>query len=62
MIGIVDAFSPSYAQARKKFLEGAAAAGLPIESHAHPLKGVMVKTLPWTWCATGRAMRPSCSS
>ncbi len=39
MIGIVDAFSPSYAQARKKFLEGAAAAGLPIESHAHPLKG-----------------------
>ena len=39
MIGLVDAFSPSYAQARKKFLEAAAAAGLPIESHAHPLKG-----------------------
>ena len=39
MIGLVDAFSPSYAQARKKFLEAAATAGLPIESHAHPLKG-----------------------
>jgi hypothetical protein len=31
MIGLVDAFSPSYAQARKKFLEAAATAGLPIE-------------------------------
>ena len=39
MTGIVEAFSPSYAQARTKFLEAAAAAGLPIESHAHPLKG-----------------------
>ena len=39
MTGIVEAFSPSYAEARKKFLEAAAAAGLPIESHAHPLKG-----------------------
>ena len=39
MIGLVDAFSPSYARARTQFLEAAAAAGLPIESHAHPLKG-----------------------
>ena len=39
MIGIAHAFSPSYAQARTRFLEAAAAAGLPIESHAHPLKG-----------------------
>src|SRR3989344_413330 len=39
MIGLVDAFSPSYAKARTKFLEAAATAGLPIESHAHPLKG-----------------------
>ena len=39
MIGIAQAFSPSYAQARTKFLEAAAIAGLPIESHAHPLKG-----------------------
>ena len=39
MIGIAHAFSPSYAQARTRFLEAAAAAGLSIESHAHPLKG-----------------------
>lgn len=39
MIGIPAAFSASYAQARIKFLEAAAAAGLAIESHAHPLSG-----------------------
>ena len=39
MIGITDAFSVSYARARVQFLEAAATAGLPIESHAHPLKG-----------------------
>ena len=39
MIGITDAFSTSYARARARFLEAAATAGLPIESHAHPLKG-----------------------
>ena len=39
MIGVVEAFSPSYARARTQFLEAAAAAGLSIESHAHPLKG-----------------------
>ncbi|RYF65037.1 MAG: DUF2817 domain-containing protein, partial [Comamonadaceae bacterium] len=39
MIGIASAFSHSYAEARKKFLEAGATAGLPIESHAHPLKG-----------------------
>ena len=39
MIGIVEAFSSSYAQARVKFLEAAATAGLQIESHNHPLKG-----------------------
>ncbi|MDP2771234.1 MAG: M14 family metallopeptidase [Giesbergeria sp.] len=39
MIGITDAFSTSYARARVQFLEAAATAGLPIESHAHPLKG-----------------------
>ena len=37
MIGITDAFSTSYARARARFLEAAATAGLPIESHAHPL-------------------------
>ena len=39
MIGVVEAFSASYARARTQFLEAAAAAGLAIESHAHPLKG-----------------------
>ena len=39
MIGVVQAFSGSYARARTQFLEAAATAGLPIESHVHPLKG-----------------------
>lgn len=39
MIGVVEAFSPSYARARTQFLEAAAAAGLTIESHRHPLPG-----------------------
>ena len=39
MIGIQDAFSPRYARARTQFLEAAAAGGLSIESHPHPLKG-----------------------
>ena len=39
VIDIRDAFSPSYARARIKFLEAAAAAGMAIRSHEHPLKG-----------------------
>ncbi len=39
MIGITEGFSTSYAQARTKFLEAAATAGLPIESFNHPLPG-----------------------
>ena len=39
MIAIPQAFSASYAEARVKFLEGAATAGLAIESHLHPLPG-----------------------
>ena len=39
MIPLTSAFSSSYAQARVKFLEGAATAGLSIESFAHPLPG-----------------------
>ena len=39
MIGIVESFSRSYREARTKFLEAAATAGLQVESHAHPLKG-----------------------
>ncbi len=39
MITIPSAFSSSYSQARVKFLEAAATAGLAIQSFAHPLKG-----------------------
>lgn len=39
MIGVTQAFSPTYARARTQFLEAAATAGLAVESHAHPLKG-----------------------
>jgi len=39
VIGIGEAFSPRYAQARQKFLQGCVSAGLAVEPHAHPLKG-----------------------
>lgn len=39
------AFAPSYARARVLFLEGAAAAGMAIRSHNHPLTGVDGETL-----------------
>jgi Protein of unknown function (DUF2817) len=39
MMGLVEAFSTNYAQARVKFLEAAATAGLQIESFNHPLPG-----------------------
>lgn len=39
MISVPSAFSSSYAQARVKFLEAAALAGLPIATFAHPLLG-----------------------
>jgi Protein of unknown function (DUF2817) len=39
MISIPTAFSASYAEARKKFLEAAATASLPIQSFNHPLPG-----------------------
>ncbi|MCB1978261.1 MAG: M14 family metallopeptidase [Burkholderiaceae bacterium] len=39
MMGVNEAFSVRYAQARMKFLEVAATLGLVIESHAHPLTG-----------------------
>ena len=32
-------FSQSYAEARQQFLEAAAAAGLAVQSHVHPLTG-----------------------
>ena len=39
MISVPKAFSVSYSEARIKFLEAAAIAGLSVQSHAHPLKG-----------------------
>ena len=39
MIGVAEAFSPSYAEARAKFLHGCVAAGLKVDSRAHPDKG-----------------------
>ncbi len=40
MIGVGEAFSTSYTQARAKFLQGAAVAGLKLQSHKHPLLSV----------------------
>ena len=45
MIGLHQAFAPSYARARVLFLEAAAAAGTAIRSHNHPLTGVAGETL-----------------
>jgi len=39
MSSIGDAFAGSYSQARRKFLDAAAALALPVESHRHPLPG-----------------------
>lgn len=39
MMSVVASFSTSYAQARVKFLEAAAVAGLAVTSHCHPLAG-----------------------
>ena len=45
MIQPSEAFSGSYARARVRFLEGAAAAGMSIQSHNHPLPGRDGETL-----------------
>ncbi|WP_066267250.1 M14 family metallopeptidase [Hydrogenophaga palleronii] len=45
MIAPQAGFSSSYAQARVRFLEGAAAAGMAISSHNHPLAGRDGETL-----------------
>lgn len=45
MIDPQAAFAPSYARARVMFLEGAAAAGMAIRSHNHPLVGRDGETL-----------------
>lgn len=45
MTNLSQAFSISYAQARVRFLEAAASAGLPLASHVHPLPGRDGETL-----------------
>ncbi len=40
MIGLLEAFSQNYAQARVKFLSAAANAGLAVQSLVHPLQGI----------------------
>ncbi len=55
MINVPDAFSSSYAQARVKFLEAAAAAGLSIRSHEHPQKGRDGETLAMDVALDGSA-------
>jgi hypothetical protein len=45
VIGPQAAFAPDYARARVMFLEGAAAAGMAIRSHNHPLPGLEGETL-----------------
>ncbi len=40
MIGVVEAFSQKYSEARRKFLEATASAGLAVTSHKHPLPGI----------------------
>lgn len=55
MINVPDAFSSSYAQARIKFLEAAAAAGLSIRSHEHPQKGRDGETLAMDVALDGSA-------
>jgi hypothetical protein len=39
VIGVAEAFSPSYALARRKFLQGCVGAGLKVETHPHPEQG-----------------------
>ena len=55
MTQLVDAFSPTYAQARVKFLEAAATAGLKITSHVHPLPGREGETLAMDVALAGSA-------
>jgi len=42
---VIDLFSPTYAQARHKFLEAAHARGLAVDSHVLPLVGAQHETL-----------------
>lgn len=55
MIDVQAAFSPSYARARVRFLEAAAAAGMAIRSHTHPLTGLEGETLAMDVALDGAA-------
>jgi hypothetical protein len=55
MINIPTAFSVSYQEARKKFLEAAATASLPIQSFNHPLPGRDGETLAMDVALDGAA-------
>ncbi len=55
MIGIGEAFTPRYAQARGKFLQGCESAGLGVQSHIHPLPGRENETLAMDVALDGNA-------
>jgi len=55
VIAIDDAFSPSYARARIRFLEAAATAGMALRSLEHPLKGREGETLAMDLALDGPA-------
>ncbi len=55
MLPVSEAFSAHYAQARVKFLEAAATAGLAIASHAHPLPGAQGEALAMDVARDGAA-------
>ena len=58
MMEVTQAFSATYAEARVKFLEAAATAGLAVESHVHPLKGRDGETLAMDVARDGRRLEP----
>ena len=55
MTGARDAFSRDYAEARGKFLQAAAAAGLAVESRPHPRKGLQGEDLAMDVAREGSA-------
>ena len=55
MISPQEGFAPSYARARVKFLEAAAAAGMAIRSHQHPLPGEAGESLAMDIAVDGPA-------
>jgi hypothetical protein len=57
-----DVFSRSYAEARRKFLDAAAAAGLAVEAKPHRCPACRARRSPWTWRATAIRTPRSCWS